>query len=68
MTRAGEPGRALGISISAGFASGLFSFACLYFISPGLADLALEFRAQDLLAVVLFGLTVICSFAARSLV
>ena len=33
MTRAGEPGRALGISITAGFAGGLFSFACLYFIS-----------------------------------
>ena len=68
MTRAGEAGRALGISITAGFAGGLFSFACLYFISPSLADLALEFRAQDLFAVVLFGLTVICSFAARSLV
>ena len=68
MTRAGEPGRALGISITAGFAGGLFSFACLYFISPSLADLALEFRAQDLFAVALFGLTVICSFAARSLV
>ena len=68
MTRSGEPGRALGISITAGFAGGLFSFACLYFISPALADLALEFRAQDLFAVVLFGLTVICSFAARSLV
>ena len=68
MTRSGEAGRALGISITAGFAGGLFSFACLYFISPSLADLALEFRAQDLFAVVLFGLTVICSFAARSLV
>ena len=68
MTRAGEAGRALGISITAGFAGGLFSFACLYFISPSLADLALGFRAQDLFAVVLFGLTVICSFAARSLV
>ena len=68
MTRAGEPGRALGVSIAAGFTGGLFSFACLYFISPSLADLALEFRAQDLFAVVLFGLTVICSFAARSLV
>ena len=68
MTRAGEAGRALGISITAGFAGDMFSFACLYFISPSLADLALEFRAQDLFAVVLFGLTVICSFAARSLV
>lgn len=68
MTERGEAGRALGISILAGFAGGMFSFLCLFLIAPSLAELALEFRAQDLFSLVFFGLTVICSFAARSLV
>jgi putative tricarboxylic transport membrane protein len=64
----GEAGKALGTSIVAGFTGGMFSFLCLYFIAPSLAEIALEFRAADLFSLVLFGLTVICSFAARSLV
>ena len=64
----GEAGRAMGISIVAGFAGGMFSFLCLYFIAPNLAEVALQFQAPDLFSLVLFGLTVICSFAARSLV
>ena len=64
----GEAGRALGVSIVAGFAGGMFSFLCLYLIAPHLAAVALQFRAPDLFSLVLFGLTVICSFAARSLV
>ncbi|NJN40210.1 MAG: C4-dicarboxylate ABC transporter permease [Gammaproteobacteria bacterium] len=66
MAQRGEAGRALSVSIVASFAGGMFSFFCLYFIAPGLADLALRFRAPDLFSVVFFGLTVICTFAARS--
>jgi len=68
MAQRGEAGRALGISITASFLGGLFSFLCLYFIAPTLADFALLFRSQDMFALVFFGLTVICSFAARSLI
>ncbi len=68
MALRGEAGKALGTSIIAGFTGGMFSFLCLYFIAPNLAEIALEFRAADLFSLVLFGLTVICSFAARSLV
>jgi len=68
MAGRGEPGRALGIAIVASFFGGLFSFICLYLISPFLANLALDFHAADLFALVFFGLTVICSFAAKSLV
>ena len=68
MAARGEAGKALGTSIIAGFTGGMFSFLCLYFIAPNLAEIALEFRAADLFSLVLFGLTVICSFAARSLV
>ncbi|MBF0280610.1 MAG: tripartite tricarboxylate transporter permease [SAR324 cluster bacterium] len=68
LTVKGEAGRALGVSILASFVGGIFSFFCLYFIAPSLANLALEFRTQDLFSLVFFGLTVICSFAAKSLI
>lgn len=68
LTQKGDAGRALGISISSGFFGGIISFACLYFIAPLLADVALQFRAADLFSLVFFGLTVICSFASRSMI
>ena len=68
LSRRGEAGRALGIAIDASFAGGIVSFLCLFFIAPALADVALEFQAPDLFSLVFFGLTVICSFASRSLV
>jgi len=68
MAERGEAGRALGIAIFASFTGGLFSFLCLFCIAPLLADVALEFRTEDMFSLVLFGLTIICSFAARSLV
>ena len=68
MVARGEAGRALGIAILASFSGGLFSFFCLFLIAPNLADLALQFRAPDLFSLVFLGLTVICSFAAKSLI
>ena len=64
----GEAGRALGVAVTASFVGGMFSFLCLYFIAPVLADIALKFRSPDLFSLVLFGLTIICSFAAQSVV
>lgn len=64
----GEAGRALGVAITASFVGGLFSFVCLLLIAPLLAEVALEFRSEDMFSLVFFGLTIICSFAARSLV
>ena len=68
LARRGEAGRALGIAIVASFTGGLCSCICLYFIAPYLADVALQFQAADLFSLVFFGLTIICSFAAASLV
>ncbi len=68
LTRRGEAGRALGIAIVASFAGGMVSFICLYLIAPTLADVALAFAAPDLFSLVFFGLTMICSFASRSLI
>ena len=64
----GEAGRALGVAIVASFLGGLFSFMCLFFVAPNLADLALGFRAPDLFSLLFLGLTIICSFAAKSLI
>ena len=68
MAAGGDAGRALGIAITASFIGGLVSFLCLYFIAPILADIALEFQSPDLFSLLFFGLTIICSFAAKSLV
>ena len=68
MAQKGEAGRALGIAIVSSFLGGLFSFLCLFFVAPLLAEVALKFKSPDLFSLVLFGLTIICSFAAQSLV
>jgi putative tricarboxylic transport membrane protein len=68
MAARGEAGRALGVAITASFVGGLFSFLCLYFIAPTLADVALLFRSQDMFALLFFGLAVICSFSSESLI
>ncbi len=68
MALRGEAGKALGVSILSGFTGGMFSFFCLFLIAPVLADIALGFRAADLFSLVFFGLTIICGFAAKSLV
>ena len=68
MAARGEAGRALGVAITASFIGGMVSFLFLFLIAPLLAEVALEFRTEDMFAVVFFGLTIICSFAAKSLV
>ena len=68
MAQKGEAGRALGIAIVSSFLGGLFSFLCLFLVAPLLAEVALKFKSPDLFSLVLFGLTIICSFAAQSLI
>jgi putative tricarboxylic transport membrane protein len=46
----------------------MFSFFCLFFIAPVLADFALNFQTADMFSLLFFGLTVICTFASKSLV
>ncbi len=68
MARSGKADVALSTAIIASFIGGLFSFICLYFIAPELAEVALSFRAPDLFSLVFFGLSVICSFATKSII
>ena len=68
MARSGKADVALSTAIIASFLGGLFSFICLYFIAPELAEVALSFQAPDLFSLVFFGLSVICSFATKSII
>ena len=68
MANSGKADVALSTAIISSFLGGLFSFICLYFIAPELAEVALSFRAPDLFSLVFFGLSVICSFAAKSII
>ncbi len=68
MAMRGEAGRALGIAITASFIGGMFSFFCLFFIAPVLAEFAINFQTADMFSLLLFGLVVICTFASKSLV
>jgi putative tricarboxylic transport membrane protein len=66
MAQKGEAARALGIAITGSFVGGVFSFICLSFFAPQLASVALNFKTPELFALVFFGLSIISSFAVRS--
>jgi putative tricarboxylic transport membrane protein len=68
MAKRGEPARALSISITASLYGGLFSYVCLALFAPQLAKVALEFKTPDLFALVFFGISIICTFSAKSIV
>lgn len=66
MAKRGEGARALGIGITASFFGGLFSFFCLSFFAPQLANVALQFKTPELFALVFFGISIISSFSVQS--
>ena len=68
MASSGNAGRALGIAITASFVGGIVSFLFLFLVAPILAEFALNFRTEDMFSIILFGMTIICSFSAGSLV
>ncbi len=68
MAQKGRAGEALGTAIAASFTGGLIGLLCLSLISPYIAKFALRFGAPELFALVLLGLTLICSFGQKSLI
>ena len=66
MTKKGRAGEALGIAVSSSFFGGIFGLACLTLASPIIAKVALKFGSPELFALVLLGLTLICSFGQHS--
>ncbi|MCP5514916.1 MAG: tripartite tricarboxylate transporter permease [Spirochaetales bacterium] len=67
MAQQGKAGQALGTAIIASFIGGIIGLLCLSAISPFLAKAALKFGAPELFALVLLGITLICSFGQQSL-
>jgi len=66
MARRGRAGEALGTAVSASFFGGIFGLTCLVVAAPIIAKVALNFGAPELFAIVLLGLTLICSFGQES--
>ena len=68
MAKKGRAGEAIGTAVTASFFGGMFSLVCLVLIAPTIAKFALRFGAPELFALVLLGLTLICSFGQKSIV
>lgn len=68
MARNGEPGRALGLCIVSSLIGGMVSVAIFAFMSPLIAQAALDFSAIEYAALGVFGLTIIASVAEKSLI
>lgn len=66
MAQLGEAGKALGLGIVFSFLGGLASIIALIFISPLLADVALQFGSYEMFAIAFFALTLIASISGTS--
>lgn len=68
MSKKGRSGEALGTAVISSFFGGMFGLTCLALASPVIARFALKFGAPELFALVLLGLTLICSFGQKSVI
>ncbi|MGB3100915.1 MAG: tripartite tricarboxylate transporter permease, partial [Psychrobacillus psychrotolerans] len=67
LTKQGKAGKALGVAAIASGVGGVLSVLMLVFISPQLAELALDFSAPEMFALALFGLSIISSISGGSM-
>nr|WP_321262227.1 tripartite tricarboxylate transporter permease [uncultured Sphaerochaeta sp.] len=67
MAKRGEAGKALGLGIVFSFLGGIFSLIVLYFISPILAKVALNFASYEYFAIGIFSLTLVSTMSGKSL-
>ncbi len=63
----GQPGRALSISTMASTFGGVFSTVCLILFAPMLAKVALQFSKPEYFALAVFGISMITSVSAGSI-
>ncbi len=68
MAEKGEAGKALGVAILVSFIGTIFGLIAMIFLSPQLANFALQFTAYEYFAVALFSLSIIASLAGDDLV
>ena len=67
LTKKGQAAKALTVACVASFIGGLLSCISLYFFSPLLAQLALQFKSPEYFWLSLFGLTIIAGVSNKSL-
>ncbi len=67
MANRGEAGRALGIGIVYSFIGGMISLLVLFFISPLLAEVALQFGPYEYFSIAVFSLTLVAGLSGNSL-
>lgn len=67
MAKNGQPGRALGLGVSASFIGGLVSWVFLVLLSGPLAELSMTFGPWEFFALVLMALVLIASVSGDSL-
>lgn len=68
LAKKGQAGKAMGVSLVASTAGGVFSALCLIFLAPELAKIALKFGPSEYFALMIFGLTIMASVSSASLV
>jgi putative tricarboxylic transport membrane protein len=66
MTLKGRAGPALGIAAFGSFIAGTLSIVGLMFVAPPLANFALEFTSTEYVAIIFFGLTLLCFLGSGS--
>nr|MCR5536778.1 tripartite tricarboxylate transporter permease [Succinivibrio sp.] len=68
LTIRGKAAKALTVACVASFAGGLLSCISLYFFSPLLASLAMQFKSPEYFWLSLFGLTIIAGVSSKSMI
>ncbi len=64
----GQAGKALGVGIVYSFIGGMLSLLVLFFVSPLLAQVALQFGPYEYFAIAVFSLTLVAGLSGNSLV
>ena len=67
LTLRGKAAKALSVACFASFCGGLLSCLSLYFFSPILAQLAIQFKSPEYFWLSLFGLTIIAGVSSKSM-
>ena len=68
LAKKGLAGKALGVATIASTVGGIISGICLIFLSPQLAKIALKFGPSEYFALMIFGLTIMASVSASSII
>lgn len=68
MTQKGEAGRALSIAMFSSFCGGVIGALVMTFLSPLIADMAMNFGPGEMFMLAVFGLSVIIAISGKSIV